>query len=197
MRFFNKYFFIGFFSGILFLIVVSALGAFVFLASRPGDPAEGMGSLLASPSFPSVEQATIHGWADDEWTLRQVDGASTTFSAFKGKVVFLHFWATWCRPWCVAELPAIQSLYDSLKNEDIAFVLVSEDKDENTLRRFLKEKGFSFPVYLHENETPAAFQAVGVPATFMVARDGSVQFRHVGPAKWDGEASRTYLRGLR
>ncbi len=196
MRFFNKYFFIGFFSGIAFVIGISVLGAYLFLTTRPGDPAEEMRAILSPPSLPSLPQTIIHGRMDYDWPLRQLDGGSTTLSAFKDKVVFVHFWATWCRPWCVAELPGIQSLYDSLRHEGIDFLLISEDKDENTLRRFLNEKRFSFPVYLREKETPPVFQTSGIPATFILGRDGSVLFRHVGPAQWDDQSVRAFLRGL-
>jgi peroxiredoxin len=186
----------GFFAGILFLVVMSVLAAYIFVATRPGDPAEEMGALLAAPSYPPPAQTTVHGEADYTWSIRRFDADSTTLGAFRNKVVFLHFWATWCRPWCVAELPGIQALYDSLKQEDIAFILVSDDKDETALRRFLTERRLTVPVYLRSGETPRMFQTAGLPATFIVGRDGAVLFRHLGPAEWDGELSEAFLRRL-
>ena len=156
----------------LFLIVVSVFGAYFLLTTRPDEPAEEMCALPPSASFPSAGQIEIPGQMDCGWTLRRLGGEPTTLSAFKNRVVFIHCWATWCRPWCVAELPGIHNLCDSLRNEGLVFILVSEDKDEKVLRRFLKERQFNCPVHLREEATPTVFQAMGVPATFIVGHDG-------------------------
>lgn len=188
---------VGFAIGVVFTLGASLLGGYLLLKTRPGDPAEGMGALLPSPRFPSAEQLVVHGSADYDWPLRELDGRLTSLSEFRNKVVFVHFWATWCRPWCVAELPGIQRLYDTLSQEGVEFVLISEDQDEDALRKFLIERHVTVPVYLQDKDVPPVFGAVGVPATFVIGRDGSVLYRHVGPAQWDDESARVFLRALK
>lgn len=196
MRFFNRHFFIGCFFGIVLVIGISVLGAYIFMATRPGDPAEGMAAIFSPPAFPSPTQITIYGQVDDAWSVRSLNGKAIDFSKFKNRVVFIHFWATWCRPWCIAELPEIQRLYDSMQNENIVFLVVAWDEDANRLRQFLDKGRFSFPAFLREKELPKILQTAGVPATFILGRDGSVLFRHFGPAKWDDDSTRNFLRGL-
>jgi len=147
------------------------------------------------PQFPEPSELSTIGTADYSWSYRALDGKEILFSESKGKVVFLNFWATWCGP-CKAEMPNIQSLYDSLKNEDIVFLLVSNE-DEETVRKFLDKKQYTFPVYLRDKEVPEVFKTRGIPATFILSREGSVVFKHVGAAKWDDESCLSFIRSLK
>jgi len=149
----------------------------------------------SSLKFPEPSELKILGTADYSWSYRALDGKEIMFSELKGKVVFINFWATWCKP-CVAEMPSIQSLYNSLKDEDIVFLLVS-DEDEETVRKFLDKKQFTFPVYLRDKEVPKVFKTMGIPATFILDREGSVVFKHVGSAKWDDESCLSFIRNLK
>ena len=115
-------------------------------------------------------------------------------SQFKGKVVFMNFWATWCRP-CGAEKPTIQNLYNYLKNEDVVFLLISNEKKE-TVQAFVEKRKFTFPVYLYKDDLPNVLKSPGIPATFILDRDGVIVFKHVGLAKWDDESCWSFLRGL-
>lgn len=196
MRLFNKSFFIGFVAGIVLLVGLLVLGASVFMATRPGDPAGGMAAVLSPPTFPSPTSRTLYGQVDEAWTVRRLDGSVMSLAECKDRVVFIHFWATWCRPWCIAELPGIQRLYDSMKNENIVFLIVSWDEEANVLRQFLDKNQYRFPVYWRAQEVPPALQSAGVPATFVVGRDGAIVFKHLGPAKWDDESTRVFLRTL-
>lgn len=193
MRFFNRYFFIGLASGVLLTIVVIFVGGY-FLVQIITEDAAMMGAKHPVPNFPPSSQISIYGQVDYGWTIRTLDGKEVTLSEFKDKVLFINLWATWCKP-CVAEMPSIQTLYDSLKNEAVAFLLIS-DETEETVRKFLDRRQFTFPVYLRGEEVTTVFKTVGIPATFIVSRDGAVVFKHVGAAKWDDESCLSFLRGL-
>jgi thiol-disulfide isomerase/thioredoxin len=93
---------------------------------------------LYPPDLPSPSDIRPKGKVDYGWTLRRLNGTEVTFSQFKGKVVFLNFWATWCPP-CTVELPNIQRLHESLKTKDVVFV-VSSYEDENVVRDFISSK---------------------------------------------------------
>ena len=124
-----------------------------------------------------------------------MDGTEVDFAQFRGKVVFLNFWATWCAP-CTAELPNIQCLYEAMKEEDVAFINSSYES-EAIVKKFISEKGLSLPIYLHGHHVPPLFILNrGIPATFIINRDGGVVYEHVGPAKWDDESVITFLRSL-
>lgn len=193
MRFFNKYFFIGLASGVALTIAVIFVGGYIFIKTMSED-AKMMEAMLSAPNFPTSSQTSIYGQVDYGWTIRTLDGREIPLSEFKDKVIFINFWATWCKP-CVVEMPSIQTLYDSLKNEAVAFLLIS-DENEKTVQKFLDEKRFTFPVYLRSKELPTVFKTMGIPATFILSRDGAVVFKHVGSAKWDDESSVSFLRGL-
>ncbi len=125
--------------------------------------------------------------------MTALDGRETTLGEHRGKVVFVNVWATWCGP-CVNEMPGIQALYDSARKEGVAFVLVSEEKSE-VVKTFVEQEKYSFPVFTSEN-LPDKFKTQGIPATFVVNRQGAIVHKHVGSADWNTESCRKFLRSL-
>lgn len=192
MRFFNKYFFIGLGSGaVLTIALIFLAGYLLFMRTMPSP--EKLEAMLRPPEFPSDQQVSVYEQTD-RWSIRTLEGTEVGLSQFKGKVVFLNFWATWCKP-CVTEMSSIQNLYDYLKDEDVVFLLISKEKKE-TVQNFVEKKQFNFPVYLCADDLPNVFKSRGIPATFILDRDGVIVFKHVGSAKWDDESCRSFLRGL-
>ena len=132
---------------------------------------------------------------DFRWELRALDGTATTLEAFRGKVLFVNLWATWCPP-CVAELASIQALADSLAGDaDVAFLLVSPET-ARPVRRFVARRRITAPVYIEESRAPARFGAVALPTTVVIDRDGRIVLRRRGAADWDDPAVRAFLREL-
>lgn len=114
-----------------------------------------------------------------DFTLKDQYGNTRTLSDYKGKTVFLNFWATWCSP-CKAEMPDIQKLYEEFQQEDVVILGVAapnlgKEQSEEGIRTFLEENGYTYPVLM---DTEAeAFQAYGInsfPTTFMIDKDGNV-----------------------
>ena len=148
-----------------------------------------MESRLKAPPFPTGIKI------DYNWTLQTLDGQEFQFADLAEKVVLLNFWATWCSP-CRIEMPSMQALYDSLKDEkNLAFLFVSDEKEE-TVRKFIEENDYNFPVYLMEGTRPEAFEGRGIPATFLLSKDQTIAFRHVGSAKWDEQVVFDFLENL-
>ena len=116
-------------------------------------------------------------------------------SDLKGKVVFLNFWRTSCGP-CIAEMPGIERLYDSLRGENIFFLSVSDYETPDAVRGFMVKNRLRIPVYLAGNDLPQDLPAVGVPATYVMDREGRAVFRLVGDANWDDDRARSFLRAL-
>lgn len=194
MRFLNRWFFLGFGLGVVLTLgTIVAIGVVIVMNVMPSP--ETLEAMLAVPEFPSPSRLPLYGQVDYDWSVKALDGREVALSEFKGKVVFLNFWATWCVP-CVAEMPSIQSLHQMFKTDDVVFLLIS-DEDAQTVKEFLAGHQYDLPVYLSDEDPPNIFQMQGVPTTFIVNRDGLVVFRHVGAAKWDDEACRSFIQSLR
>jgi thiol-disulfide isomerase/thioredoxin len=188
MRFFGKHFFIGLVAGAILMVLIIIGGGYILIRSFTSRNGEKIESILQPPPVP------VQTRMDYNWRLRGLDGNELDIRKTKGRIIFLNFWATWCPP-CVAEMPSIQRLYDQIKNEEINFMVVSEE-DRAKVDKFVKERGFTFPVYTVIGEKPRVFQTRGIPTTFIISRDGQIVFRHVGAAKWDHESSIDFLKGL-
>ena len=121
-----------------------------------------------------------------------------TFDDYRGKVVLLNVWATWCGP-CIVEMPTIQKLHEEFAGTDLEIVAVSVDQPntERAIRQFVQELGLTFDV-LHdpENDISRAYQVTGYPATFVIGRDGVIRKKVIGAADWNSEGNRALVRQL-
>ncbi len=118
------------------------------------------------------------------WTILDPAGKPFDWSAAKGKLVLVNVWATWCGP-CRAELPSLAALSKNEKLKDKLVVLcVSGDDRPEQLREFLKRNALDFPAYFVP-ELPPEFVTEGIPATFLISRDGKLLASDVGSARWD------------
>lgn len=196
-RFSSRDFLIGVASGILFTIVSAALlvAALVTLGRNIAVGENGVReAMLPAPEFPPQGQMAAYGHADMDWTFETLTGESSTLSDYRGKVVFLNFWATWCGP-CVAEMPSIQKLHDNLKRDDVAFLLVS-DEDVPTIEGFVRERRLTLPVFHARGAVPRLFKTSVIPATFIIDENGIVVLRSIGAARWSSDASVMFLKTL-
>lgn len=132
-----------------------------------------------------------------DFTLKDQYGNTHTLSDYKGKTVFLNFWATWCSP-CRAEMPDIQKLYEEFQQEDVVILGVAapnlgKEQSEEGIRTFLEENGYTYPVVMDTDAE--AFQAYGInsfPTTFMIDKDGNV-FGYI-PGQLSEETMRDIIR---
>jgi peroxiredoxin len=129
--------------------------------------------------------------------LPALDGQPVDLTSYRGKVVLLNFWATWCGP-CVEEMPSLERLHQALGPEGLAVLTVSTDEDEAALRQFVKQYGLTMPVLRDPGgRGPAArYHTTGYPETFVLDRAGILLRHTVGPAEWDSAESLAYFRRL-
>jgi len=129
------------------------------------------------------------------FTSELVDGnnAPVSLAQFKGKVVLINNWASWCPP-CIAEMPSIHNLKNQLKNENIVFLMVSYDDNPEKALRFMQKKNFEFQVYFPRKKYP--FHTESIPATFVLDKNGVVVASHSGMANFDNPELIKKIRDL-
>ena len=127
---------------------------------------------------------------DFEWTLMDVNGMPVSFRDFKGEVIFLGLWTTWCPP-CRAEMPNIQHLYEKYGNR-VRFVLASQE-DRETILRYAEDHNYTMPVYRLVQNPPSKLSTSTIPTTFLITAEGKIAVRKTGAARWDGNFFTAYL----
>lgn len=133
----------------------------------------------------------------DELRLENQQGTRVGLKDYKGKVVLINFWATWCAP-CLIEMPGINELYKQYKGEeDVVFLMISLDRNFDTAKTFLAEKGFDFDIYKVEGSIPQEFQSPGIPATFVLDREGKIAKKIIGASKYNTPAFKAFLNDLK
>ena len=122
--------------------------------------------------------------SDYSWYVQSAEGVTIYLEQFKGELIFLNFWATWCPP-CVAEMPSIQSLYDEY-GEKIRFIIVSRESPE-VIQEFVKKNEYSFPVYSQSVSEPEIFKSQSIPTSYLISPSGNIILKKKGAAKWDSK----------
>jgi thiol-disulfide isomerase/thioredoxin len=147
------------------------------------------GGKAASPKGPEARPGCDEtGRAKYDFTLKNEYNVPVKMTDFQGKVVLLNFWATWCGP-CKSEIPSFVELYSKYKDKGLVIVGVSIDDSPAQLQAFMKEFRMNYPVLQMKPEVEDFWGPFyGYPTTFLIARDGSICTKHLGPvSKEDGE----------
>src|SRR5258708_26812320 len=122
------------------------------------------------------------GTAKFDFVLKDQHNVPVKMADYKGKVVLLNFWATWCGP-CKVEIPAFVELYDRYKDKVFVVVGVSMDDSPEQLQAFMREYRMNYPVLQLKPEVEDFWGPFyGYPTSFFIARDGSICTKHLGPA---------------
>ena len=109
---------------------------------------------------------------------------TVALNQFRGQIVVLNFWATWCPP-CVEEMPSLVEMQRRMKAKGVTVVAVSIDVDENAYRQFLKQHGVDLlTVRDPAQKTPALYGTHGWPETFIIDRNGVMRRKFIGAVDW-------------
>jgi peroxiredoxin len=122
--------------------------------------------------------------ANFDFTLKDVDGNQVSLSAYKGKVVLLNFWATWCGP-CKAEIPGFVRLQEKYRDQGLVIVGYSVDDTAEKAKAYAAEYKMNYPILLGEGreDVQDAYGPIwGIPASFIISKDGKVCKKHLGIA---------------
>lgn len=154
--------------------------------------------------FPVVPEAGVdlnaypdRGYAAPEFTLRDLNGKEHSLSDYRGKVILLNVWATWCFP-CLAELPSLESLNKKMGTEKFALLTVSIDQmSPKAVKKFVEKSDISFPVLLSSDGFfQNLYQTRAIPTTFIIDKAGIIVSRVPGAREWDSEEAVEALKEL-
>lgn len=141
-------------------------------------------SATAEPSAQRLHPMAGKPMAKD-FELPDLNGKTTRLSSFRGSVVVVNFWATWCPP-CRFEIPSMERAWQILKEEGVMMLAVHVGGDEDSVWTFLTDHNATFPVLIDKSgATPKAWPMVGLPTSFVVDPEGRIALRAIGGREWD------------
>jgi len=147
----------------------------------------------------SKYEPLVVGMTAPNFSLPDLQGKTQRLTDYRGKVVFLNFWATWCKP-CKEEMPSMQVLWDNLKNQDFMMLAVSMDRVTTTkdIPSFVETLKLSFPILTDSwGQTDKRYKLMGVPETYIIDQNGVLREKVIGPRDWTRrESIETIVRML-
>ena len=167
----------------LLSVLTPLIALFVILLSVRCTPKEGkiIGDGDRAPGF----------------SLQTLDGKTVSLADFRGKVVMVHFWATWCPP-CVEEMPTLEQLARSIRAKDFQILAVSVDEGgAAAVAAFMQKHGLSVPVLLDPTRSIATlYGTFKFPETYVIDRQGVVRDKAIGPRDWTVPSKASVIREL-
>jgi cytochrome c biogenesis protein CcmG, thiol:disulfide interchange protein DsbE len=126
------------------------------------------------------------GMPAPDFHLPDLEGKTRQLSDYRGKVVFLNFWATWCKP-CKEEMPSMEILWENFKTEDFVMLGVSMDRvtTKKDIPSFIESMKLTFPILLDSwGQTDKRYKLMGVPETYIIDQNGILREKVIGPRDW-------------
>ena len=118
--------------------------------------------------------------ASYDFTLQDLEGKPISLSDYRGKVVFIDFWATWCPP-CRQSIPYVEKLYEQYKDsEDFVVLGINLQEDNDTIAKFMKKQKMNYSILLSDKKVIANYGIVSIPRFFIIDRNGDVYNKYVG-----------------
>jgi peroxiredoxin len=172
-------------------IVGVVVATVMILAASESSRAE-VTELLQKLNLTAYSRSTI----PPEFKGRMADGREVSLASQQGKVVLLNFWATWCLE-CRPEMPAFERLHREFSAQGLALMGINAREGTTTIRDYAKELGLTFPLILDPSgKINVIYGVIGLPTTFLIARDGRAVALAIGPREWSGKPARAVIQAL-
>ena len=170
---------------ILIFLIIIGVGIIVLLQTKDSSF-----NLSGNPGL-------MKGVPAPNFTLPDLEGKMVSLTDYKGKVVLINIWATWCPP-CVEEMPSMEKLYQELKGEPFEILAVSIDvSGAKAVLPFMIENKLSFPALIDsKGDMKSLYQTTGVPESFIIDEVGIIVEKVIGPRDWASPNTIRYFRNL-
>ncbi|HKL48749.1 MAG TPA: TlpA disulfide reductase family protein [Desulfuromonadales bacterium] len=131
-----------------------------------------------------------------DFTLTDMNGENVSLSDYRGNVVFLNFWATWCPP-CREEMPSMERLHESMGGKDFVILAVNVEKDKEAVESFLRGSPYSFKILLDpEGEAQSAYRVYRYPESYLIDKDGKILEHYLGARDWSSVDFLNHLKDI-
>lgn len=172
--------------------IAEILIAIVTILGTPAASRAEVADLLGKLSLSAYPRGT----KPPEFDGRTPEGRTVSLASVRGKVVLLNFWATWCQE-CRPEMPMFEQLHGQFGAQGLNVIGINAREGRVTIRGYAKELRLTFPLVLDpKGEINAAYGVIGLPATFLIGRDGRAVGRAVGPRDWGSAAAQGIIQAL-
>lgn len=170
---------------IIWIFAILLIGASIYTVKTNQAP----GNLQAKSGTPEITtdstEKTDTKIALPDFTLTDLEGNSVSLKDFRGKNVYLNFWASWCPP-CKAEMPDIEKLYQETKGTDLVILAVNIGEDKKTVAKFIGENKYNFKVLLDANSSVAqAYGISSIPVSIFIDKEGNMVNSQVGALSYE------------
>jgi peroxiredoxin len=153
-----------------------------------------LGALFTVVTATSIASSGLAGQSAPDFVLKSASGANLRLSEFRGDVVMINFWATWCGP-CRQEMPILSDLHERYKSLGFTVLGINVEEDSTDARRLLGKMPVSFPVLLDNTSSVSKqYDVVAMPSTVLVDRNGNMRYLHKG---YKPGLEEEYLRQVR
>ena len=180
------------------VIELGVIGIVFLIIYLTGSQAEVFGRIQGLMLKTGIMNASVDldksAEANLNFVLKDINGNEINAKSLEGKAVFINVWATWCAP-CVAEMPSINKLYNKVKDEDIHFLMISQDNSLEKAHKWVERKGFDFEVYSAPN-LPKQFRTGYVPSTFIINSKSELVLTKTGLANYNTRKFEKFLLDL-
>ncbi len=153
------------------------VGTFRITSVSPDKPARPDGLTPPPPLRPRTSLLSVNSFAPD-WILKDEKGAKHQLAQYRGRVVVLDFWATWCGP-CKKVMPEVQALHDKFKGRDVDVIGIATF-ERGDPAAYMRAQNYTYGLFLNGDDVAAAYGVRGIPTIYVIGADGRVLFRTTG-----------------
>ena len=172
--------------------IAGVLIAIATILGAPESSRAEMAELLRQLNLTAYSRGTI----PPEFDGRGADGREVSLASLRGKVVLLNFWATWCLE-CRPEMPAFERLHREFSAQGLAVMGINARESTATIREYAQELGLTFSLIPDPlGKINSTYGVIGLPTTFLIARDGRAVALAIGPREWSGKPARAVIQAL-
>jgi peroxiredoxin len=156
----------------------------------------GKAATVSEHLFQAMGMAKLPGKPAADFTLSNLEGQRVSLHDYRGKLIFLNFWATWCIP-CREEMPAMEQLHRTFQPQGLVILAVNLKESPDKVKAFFDQYQLSYTTLLDESGSVFRdYQVMGLPTTYLISRDGKLLGRGVGGRDWTQTEGKDLIRGL-